>query len=82
MSHIFILLEFIHPEYRKHNIGRELYNQFFNVVKRNGRNIVRCVTSPVNKVSIAYHTKMGFEIEKGDKEIDGVEVNINYDGTN
>jgi predicted GNAT superfamily acetyltransferase len=38
----------------KHGIGRKLYNEFFNVVKKNGRNIVRCVTSPVNKVSIAF----------------------------
>lgn len=57
----------VHPEYRKNNIGKKLYNEFFNVVKKNGRNIVRCVTSPVNKVSIAYHIKMGFEIEKGKK---------------
>lgn len=52
------------------------------MVKQNGRHIIRCVTSPVNKVSIAYHTKMGFEIEKGDKKMDGVEVNTNYDGVN
>jgi len=52
------------------------------VVKQNGCNVVRCVTSPVNKVSIAYHTKLGFEIEKGDKKIDDIEVNTNYDGPN
>lgn len=52
------------------------------MVKQNGCNIIRCVTSRVNKVSIAYHTKMRFKIEKGDKKIDGIEVNINYDGPN
>jgi len=57
----------IHPEYRGKGIGKQLYNQFFDVIKQNGRNIVRCVTSPVNKASIAYHTKMGFEIEQGNK---------------
>ncbi|GIP33202.1 GNAT family N-acetyltransferase [Paenibacillus sp. J2TS4] len=72
----------VHPEFRKHNIGKELYNQFFNVVKQNGRNIVRCVTSPINKVSIAYHTKMGFEIEEGDEIMDGIAINTNYDGQN
>lgn len=72
----------VHPNFRNHHIGQELYNHFFNVVKQNNRNIVRCITSPVNKVSIAYHIKMGFEIEKGDKKIDDVEVKTNYDGPN
>lgn len=72
----------VHPEYRKHNIGKKLYNKFFYEVKQNGRKIIRCVTSPVNKVSIDYHTKIGFEIEKGDKTIDGVSVNSNYGGPN
>jgi hypothetical protein len=39
----------------------------------------------VNKVSIAFHTKMGFEIEKNgdkDKEMDGVSVYTDYDGPN
>lgn len=72
----------VHPEYRKHNIGRQLYNEFFNVVKQYGRNIVRCVTSPVNKVSISFHTRMGFEIESGNKEVDGISVFADYDGPN
>ncbi|MBM7662885.1 ribosomal protein S18 acetylase RimI-like enzyme [Bacillus mesophilus] len=72
----------VHPDFRKHKIGKELYNQFFNVVKQNGRHIIRCETSPVNKGSIAYHTKMGFEIESGDKKIDGIDVFTNYDGSN
>ncbi|WP_347940567.1 GNAT family N-acetyltransferase [Peribacillus simplex] len=72
----------VHPEYRKNDIGRHLYNQFFNVVHQNGRIIVRCVTSPVNKSSIAYHLKMGFEMEEGDKLIDGASVHSDYDGLN
>jgi predicted GNAT superfamily acetyltransferase len=57
----------------KGNVHRLQYQQ-------NGRNIVRCVTSPVNQTSIAFHTKMGFSIEEGDKTIDGVYVNTDYDG--
>ncbi|MGG2054777.1 GNAT family N-acetyltransferase [Lysinibacillus pakistanensis] len=72
----------VHPEYRKHHIGKHLYNKFFNVVKQSNRSIVRCVTSPVNKVSIAYHTKMGFEIEDGDRIIEGLSLNTDYDGPN
>jgi hypothetical protein len=40
------------------------------------------VTSPVNKVSIAYHTKMGFNIEIGDKVVNGFSVFSDYDGIN
>ncbi|GAA0458366.1 GNAT family N-acetyltransferase [Alkalibacillus silvisoli] len=72
----------VNPEYRKNQIGKQLYNEFFNVVKKNNRNAVRAETSPVNKVSIAYHTKMGFHIDKGDKEVDGVSVFSDYDGKN
>lgn len=72
----------VHPEYRKHNIGKHLYNKFFNVIKQNNRSIVRCVTSPVNKGSIAYHTKMGFEIENGDKIVEDLSINSGYDGPN
>lgn len=72
----------VNPEYRKNQIGKQLYNEFFNVVIKNKRNIIRAVTSPVNKVSIAYHTKMGFNIETGDKEVDGVSVFSDYDGVN
>lgn len=70
----------VSPEQRKTKIGKHLYNEFFKVVKNNNRNVVRAVTSPVNKVSIAYHTKMGFDIENGDKEVDGVSVFSDYDG--
>ncbi|MBO0996006.1 GNAT family N-acetyltransferase [Bacillus sp. SD088] len=72
----------VHPNYRNNNIGKKLYHEFFKVVKENDRHSVRCVTSPVNKVSIAYHLKMGFEIEKGNKEVEGVSVFADYDGPN
>ncbi|MFO1446122.1 GNAT family N-acetyltransferase [Bacillus sp. Bva_UNVM-123] len=72
----------VHPDYRKHNIGKQLYDQFFEVVSQNGRNIVRCVTSPVNKASIVFHTKMGFEIEEGNKNKNGIQVKTDYDGEN
>ncbi|MBN3526736.1 GNAT family N-acetyltransferase [Paenibacillus apiarius] len=73
----------LHPQYRQHGIGRKLYETFFDHAKRNGVETVRCVTSPVNKVSIAFHTKIGFAIEKnGEKEMNGVAVHTDYDGPN
>ncbi|MBE9914195.1 GNAT family N-acetyltransferase [Paenibacillus donghaensis] len=70
----------VHPQYREHGVGRRLYETFFNAVKIRGVENIRCVTSPVNKSSIAYHKKMGFVIEKGDKIVDGVDVHLDYDG--
>ncbi|TSB45743.1 GNAT family N-acetyltransferase [Alkalicoccobacillus porphyridii] len=70
----------VHPDYRKKKIGQRLYQHFFKVVQSEKRTIIRCITSPQNKSSIAYHQKMGFVIEPGDKLVDGVEVTEDYDG--
>jgi ribosomal protein S18 acetylase RimI-like enzyme len=72
----------VHPEHREKHVGKNLYNHFFEIIKQYNRKIVRCVTSPVNKGSIAYHTKMGFVIDDGDKKLDDVFAHTNYDGPN
>lgn len=68
------------PNCRRQNLGRALYEHFFDTVKARGCNLVRCVTSPVNKVSIAFHKRMGFSIVQSDKIIDGDAVAGDYDG--
>lgn len=70
----------VHPERRGDGVGKELYQMFFHEVKKRGCHTVRCITSPVNKGSIHFHGKMGFEVEAGDKVVDGVWVTTNYDG--
>ena len=70
----------VHPAHRQQKIGRLLYEKFFETAARGGRDTVRCVTAPVNKTSIAFHTRMGFEIEPGDGQVDGIFVHRNYDG--
>ncbi|KMK95224.1 GNAT family N-acetyltransferase [Rossellomorea marisflavi] len=71
----------VHPEYRQLGIGKALYEQFFAEASSRGCQKVRCLTSPVNTGSIAYHTRMGFKIEKGDKLTDsGIHVHSDYDG--
>jgi hypothetical protein len=42
--------------------------------------VVRAVTSPVNRGSIAFHRRMGFHLEAGDAEVDGIPVSSGYDG--
>ncbi|MBC8172053.1 MAG: GNAT family N-acetyltransferase [Anaerolineae bacterium] len=71
----------VHPDYRKDGLGRSLYERFFEAAKTRGCKVVRCVTSPVNKPSIGFHLRMGFEPEAGNATSDdGVPVHQNYDG--
>jgi ribosomal protein S18 acetylase RimI-like enzyme len=70
----------VDPKHRNIGMGRELYTIFMDTVRKKGCEIIRCVTSPVNKTSIQYHKKMGFDIEPGDYLVDGVPVTKDYDG--
>lgn len=70
----------VHPAYRAHGVGRKLYERFFAAVGPRGCRAVRCITSPVNSTSIAFHTRMGFAMEPGDDEVNGVPVARDYDG--
>lgn len=70
----------VQPASRGQGIGRRLYEHFFEVVRKMGCTEVRAIASPVNKGSIAFHTRMGFAILPGDAEMDGVAFTTNYDG--
>jgi len=69
----------IEPNYRGRGLGRQLYSTFFETVRRLGCTTVRCITSPVNGGSIAFHTRMGFCIERSNGERHGVPCMINYE---
>lgn len=70
----------VNPDYRKRGLGVRLYQTLFAVVKQKGCDTVRLVTSPNNTNSIAFHTHIGFQIEAGTCNINGVAVSANYDG--
>jgi ribosomal protein S18 acetylase RimI-like enzyme len=70
----------VHPDFRREGLAGNLYRHFFEIVRKHGCSAVRCVTSPVNKISIAFHLRMGFNIEPGDKLMEGISVTENYDG--
>jgi ribosomal protein S18 acetylase RimI-like enzyme len=70
----------VHPDYRRKGLAGKLYRHFFEIARKHGCNAVRSVTSPVNKLSIAFHLQMGFSIEPGDILIEGISVTENYDG--
>lgn len=51
------------PERRGDGLASRLYERFFAAARAHGRTTVRCVTSPANTGSIAFHDRLGFEIE-------------------
>ena len=69
----------IDPRFRHRGLGRQLYERFFEAVRRIGSTTVRCITSPVNTGSIASHKQMGFQIEGITGEHEGVPCTISYE---
>lgn len=55
----------VHPKYRNRGLARELYNLFFSKVRNLGCDTVKCITSPVNEGSVAYHKSLGFTLTLG-----------------
>lgn len=79
-SEAYIHFAGVHPEFRKRGLGCALYERFFEAVKKAGCGAVRCVTSPVNKGSVAFHLRMGFTMEPAKRSIEGIPIAENYDG--
>lgn len=59
------------PAERGSGLGRELYERFFAAARAHGRTVVRCVTSPRNTDSLAFHDALGFEQEGTAEDYDG-----------
>ena len=59
------------PEHRGAGVGRMLYERFFDEVRSEGRSLVRCVTSPSNERSVAFHEALGFEVDRVAEDYDG-----------
>ncbi|MGC4047709.1 MAG: GNAT family N-acetyltransferase [Armatimonas sp.] len=70
----------VNPAHRQKGLGRLLYSRFFQVVSARGCKEVRCITSPVNTGSIAFHQQLGFEILTGDAVVDGISVTLDHGG--
>ena len=68
----------VHPNYRGMGIGSFLYESFFTQCRQHDRHIVRACTSPVNRESIRFHQKIGFNLVPGDADIDGLPVHNDY----
>jgi ribosomal protein S18 acetylase RimI-like enzyme len=53
------------PNLRRHGLGRQLYVRFADDVRARGVRQVLAVTWPGNRVSIAFHRALGFEVDDG-----------------
>ena len=62
----------VNPKYRRRGIASTLYSYFFDVARANNRKVVKAITSPTNKKSIQFHQEIGFRIEAGDDEVEGI----------
>jgi ribosomal protein S18 acetylase RimI-like enzyme len=49
------------PNHRRRELGRQLYERFIADVIARGVRRIRAVTWPGNRVSVAFHTRLGFE---------------------
>ena len=70
----------VDPTARGEGIGEALYQRLFADAQIAGCREVFCVTSPINRGSIAFHTRIGFEVLPGNREADGVPYTTDYDG--
>jgi ribosomal protein S18 acetylase RimI-like enzyme len=52
----------VDPRARGRNLGRLLYEEFFQLARADGRTSVHAVTAPVNEASAAFHRAMGFTV--------------------
>ena len=59
------------PELRGSGLGRAFYERFFDVARENGRTVARCVTSPANTASVAFHEALGFTADRVARDYDG-----------
>ena len=69
----------VDPDCRRSNIAKTLYSHFFQYCSGKGVVTIKCVTSPVNSISIAFHQRLGFRASNYDAQSNPVPV-LNYDG--
>jgi len=69
----------VRRSHQRQGIARRLYEHFIDFAKENGCEEIKSITTPTNKVSVAFHRRMGMKLlgEQGDE---GVPVIKNYSG--
>jgi ribosomal protein S18 acetylase RimI-like enzyme len=69
------------PNLRRAGLGAALYERFFGDARAAGRSQVKAVTWPGNRISLAFHRAIGFEIAKspGSQNLYGTPSQAEYD---
>lgn len=70
----------VSPDARGQGVGERLYERLSADALAAGCREVHAVTSPLNRGSIAFHTRLGFTMIPGVRESDGVTWHPDYDG--
>lgn len=70
----------VDPARRGKQIGRRLYERFFEAAQAAGCRHVRAVTSPRNDASIAFHRRVGFTVLPGPQAAGDAPFTPGYDG--
>ena len=68
------------PDLRRGGLARRLYEHFFSESRDRGCTSVEAITAPINTTSIAFHTRLGFELLPGTAWVDGVPLSMDHDG--
>ncbi len=68
------------PGARRSGVGRMMYTRFFEACRARGCARVRCVASPQNTLSVAFHQGLGFTVEPGPAVGPGGPFVPDYDG--
>lgn len=71
----------VDPDHQGRGIGKALYQAFFDLARSHGRSLIRCSTSPVNKDSVVFHQRMGFDLVASPHSDEGVPVHKDYNGS-
>lgn len=69
------------PNLRRKGLGAALYERFSEDARAAGRTQVKAVTWPGNRISLAFHRSIGFEIAKspGSQNLYGTPAQAGYD---
>ena len=54
----------IHPDHRRHGVGKELYEQFTNRCRAAGARRLKAISTIGNDGSVRFHEALGFEVHE------------------